>query len=124
MVAEVLNPALPDDDFDAAAPIAKMIIDPVNTPIWLDRNSPTCGTRKMPRAMPCRLSATIRINQTVMVMMAMRSRAWWTAGSILLLSIPHPPCWNLTHDALFGFVRQPPPWFSAPVRDIYSEDFR
>lgn len=45
--------------------ITKIITEPVNTPIWLERNSPTRGTTKTAQTMPCRISAAIRMIQTV-----------------------------------------------------------
>jgi len=54
--------------------MTRMMTEPVKTPIWLDRNSPTCGTRKIPRAMPCRISATIRTSQTAKALVMTANR--------------------------------------------------
>ncbi len=34
-------------------------------PIYRDGKSPLHGTRRTPRAMPCRMSAAIRVSQTI-----------------------------------------------------------
>ena len=48
------------------------MIEPVKTPIIsLERNSPEkLGTRKIPRIMPCKVSATIRTSQTARALTA------------------------------------------------------